>query len=317
MSECMNESVYVREYAHYNWGTKYDFTEELDDYCDWLRSIGRKVRTIVTYHSDIKTALEGLYKAGLPWKCREIGPREIYYLKDNMSVKEQTAHVRIKRLDAMIQWKVGRSVVQEMSILWNRVIRERHFISKEQFGAMYRIATPPERMVLLLGGMMGLRRAEITAIKLDDIGPFTITIHGKGHGDQGLVSTETMPMEVIEELKVYKRWRSKNVRDPYDRRLIIMTLPNGAVCRQKFQGTRISEAMTDLAQRVGVTASTHALRRLFGTTAYAVSGHDLAVTQKMLRHASPNTTIMCYIDADETTKTETLSGVGALLASAL
>ena len=313
----MSEYESMRVCEHYHWGEEHDYTVELEDYCDWLRSIGRKVRTIITYHSDIKAALQALHDADLPWRCSEIGPNEIYYIKDNMGIKEQTAHVRIKRLDAMIQWKTGHSVVLNMSILWNRVIRERHFISKEQFGQMYRLATPPEKMVLVLGGMMGLRRAEIAAIKLDDISSHSITIHGKGHGDQGLVTDERMPPEVIAELKSYKKWRAKVCTNPYDRRLILMTTPNGKVCLAKFQGTRISEAVTELAKKAGVEASTHSLRRLFGTTAYAVSGHDLSVTQKMLRHASPNTTILCYIEADDAAKTETLSGVGALLASAI
>ena len=81
--------------------------------------------------------------------------------------------------------------------------------------------------------------------------------------------------------------------------------------------TRVSESVSECANRAGIVATTHSLRRLFGTTAYAVSGHDLSVTQRMLRHASPNTTIMCYIDADETAKNEALNGVGAMLASAI
>jgi integrase len=61
-----------------------------------------------------------------------------------------------------------------------------------------------------------------------------------------------------------------------------------------------------LARRAGVDASTHTLRRLFGTMIYSATDHDLAATARLLRHADIATTVECYIEPSRNRDTQTL-----------
>lgn len=292
-------------------------TSELTQYVTFLQTHGRKKRTIDTYHSQIYRCLCYLSIAKRPTLCSEIREEDIYYLKDALPVKEQTVHEMLKVFDGMIAWKTGRSVIKNMTIFWNRVIRERVFITPEDFAKMYRLANPPERMVLVLGAMMGLRRAEMDAIMMDDIGSKYLRVHGKGHGEEGLVVSLEMPPEVIREMKIYKVWRTKHVQ-PSERKFIVMVTPSGKIRTGKNMHAAISEAITKLARMAGVEgASTHALRRLFATTVYKVTNGDTVVTQHLCRHASPNTTMMCYIEPNAEGQHDAIVSVGSVLASSL
>lgn len=44
---------------------------------------------------------------------------------------------------------------------------------------------PQDRLILHLGSAYGLRRGEISALKIGDLGPDMMTVHGKGHGPDG------------------------------------------------------------------------------------------------------------------------------------
>jgi len=68
-------------------------------------------------------------------------------------------------------------------------------------------ADPTQRMILILGGMMGLRRSDIAGLRDGDIDGNRMVIRGKGHGRDGLVSVMEMPPPVTRELDRYFRWR--------------------------------------------------------------------------------------------------------------
>ena len=76
-----------------------------------------------------------------------------------------------------------------------------------------------------------------------------------------------------------------------------------------------------LAKSVGVEATCHSLRRLFATNLYygvdGSGGCDLATLKDLMRHASVNTTLSCYIDVREREKDESIRKLGASLGGVL
>ena len=281
---------------------------EMNEWCAYLRSRGRKDRTIRTYASNVRRCLLQLASHGRPYRAADITEDSIYFLKDTLPVREWTVREMLHNLDRMILWRTGRSILDGMSILWNRTIRQRTYFSRDEFERMYALADPPERLVLVLGAMMGLRRSEIVGIRLEDIGETDILIHGKGHGTDGLVVRQPMPPEAKEEIREYRRWRDPRV-PPRERHLLIMTTRTGRICRQDT-GKRVSDAMSELAAKAGAHGSTHTLRRLYGTTVYRVSGEDIVVTKQLLRHANVSTTIQCYIEPNFEKAREVVLDIG-------
>lgn len=74
----------------------------------------------------------------------------------------------------------------------------------------------------------------------------------------------------------------------------------------EFLKDTVPRKIKSLARRAGVDASTHTLRRLFGTTIYSATDHDLAATARLLRHADIATTVECYIEPSRNRDTQTL-----------
>lgn len=218
--------------------------------------------------------------------------------------KESTVRFNLERYNAYIEWATGTDHLARLKLQWNRPQRHRTFITKEDFKRMYARANPPQRLVLVLGAYMGLRRSEIVGIDLDHIGADYILVHGKGHGPDGLVVRQYMPMAVREELDRYLTWRAQYVSE--DRRdLLITVLMNGrGVNRDRLRTETVYRWVRELAESIGVEASPHTLRRLFCTTLYNKgkgtdgNGADLKTITTLTRHADIAVLFDCYINPD-------------------
>lgn len=72
---------------------------------------------------------------------------------------------------------------------------------------------------------------------------------------------------------------------------------------------------------VGVDATCHSLRRLFCTNLYygvdGEGGCDLATLKDLMRHASVNTTLTCYIDVRDREKDEIMRKFGTSMGRVL
>lgn len=213
-------------------------------------------------------------------------------------------------LDRYIQHETGRSVMATMDILWNRQLEKRRlFIDGTEYTRLLRAAKPWERIILVLGGMMGLRRQEMLDIRLGDIRENDIIIHGKGHGASGLVAPQPMPEGVREEIDRYLDWRRTQI--PVDDYLIIIPdgKQHGGLSKRTFMAENVSRMIARLGRRTGVTLTTHSLRRFFGTSVYEISDGDIDLTRRLMRHADPRVTLECYIRPDERKKKSTINSL--------
>lgn len=297
--------------------------EQIREYCQHLLDTGRKKSTIGTYRSSLEICIGLLARAGMNTDARKIGEAEIYYLVGHLDMIEATARAYLMVLNGMIEYFTGVSVVRRMKILWNRPIRNRVFITTDDLIKMYSIADIKEKLILVLGAFMGLRRDEMQHIRLDDIRRDRIIIHGKGHGQNGLVFEQPMPIEVREIIDRYIRWRNSlpGIDRSEGRLIVYHDQRRNEIRRYADRCGAISEIVSELGQRAGVTATCHSLRRLFCTNLYygidGEGGCDLATLKDLMRHASVNTTLTCYIEVRDQEKEKALREFSADLGRVL
>jgi integrase len=289
---------------------------QVDDYCDYLIRTGRKRSTVKTYRSQLRMCIELLTRGGLPTEAEKISEESIYYLIRTLDMTEPSARSYLMVLNGMIEHYTGVALVRKMRILWNRPIRNRVFITTDDFIRLFSIANDREKVVLVLGAFMGLRREEMQHITLSDIRRDRIIIHGKGHGKNGLVCEQPMPIEVKEIIDRYLRWRSSLTgEDRSEGRLIVYYDKKRNVIDHYCDGCgALSDMIRDLGKRAGVEVTCHSLRRLFCTNLYygvdGEGGCDLATVKDLMRHASINTTLQCYIDVKDQEREKAMRNFG-------
>lgn len=133
------------------------------------------------------------------------------------------------------------------------------------------IADEDTSLILDLGARMGLRRGEIAAVHADHVTDFGLRIDGKG----GRVRTVPIPPAMRERLTALHGW----------------AFPG------RFTGHRSGDWVADRVAAVMPGYAPHALRHYFATTVYRRT-HDLRALQKLLGHASIETT-QRYVFVDQ------------------
>ncbi len=268
----------------------------IEEYLDYLRSHGRAERTLRDYQNKLSEMEQALRAGGFPTDPGETGTEALLYMRRALHGKEDTVRQYLELWDRFIVWRTGQRVLPRLGLLWNRKQIRRTFISAEEYGHMMGSAQEPwERIVLVLGGMMGCRRIEMLRLRIEDIGNGEILLRGKGHGD-GLIETQPLTETTAAEIEKYLAWRNRQPGASADDRFLLIPNKRGGFLGEKTMETLVPRIVTELAERAGARATTHTLRRLFGTTIYNSTDHDLATTSRLLRHASVKVTLDCYIE---------------------
>ena len=278
----------------------------INDYLEFLKAHGRTEKTIKDYRLKLSQAEKALEAGGYSTDPTETDGDAFLYLRRAIPGKEETVRQIMKAWDRLVEWTTGRKILPTLGLLWNRKQVRRTFISPEQYAGMMKAARDPfERVLLVLGGMMGCRRIEMIRLRIEDVGENTVTIRGKGHQD-GLIIPQPINGTVREELRAYMAWRATLPGSEHDPRLLILPRRYGGFLSESTMEYTVPRKIKSLARRAGVDASTHTLRRLFGTTIYSATDHDLAATARLLRHADIATTVECYIEPSRNRDTQTL-----------
>lgn len=269
------------------------YMTETDDWLRHLGSMGRKDGTLRTHRNNVRRCLETLAADGRSTDARDIATGDILFLWRTLPVKEAVRRSYLRSLSCMVRYHNGRDVLKDANLLHNRESRDRVFIGKEDFATVYAHADPRQRVILCLGAYMGLRRSEIASIRDSDIRDGRLQVHGKGHGEQGMVVTVPIPDDVMREIESYRASGMKEGRRLDDH------LVQNRDHRGNLHGmhpSRISETVRCLGDRCGVPITTHSLRRFFATTLYYETGCDIQTIRGMMRHADAGTTLRCYVE---------------------
>lgn len=135
-------------------------------------------------------------------------------------------------------------------------------------------AAPVERAWITLSAYAGLRACEIAPMRGEHVRrggtPYLFIPEQKG----GQEATVPLASRVLAELDPWPRtgwmWQASGPLKPDD----------------------VSARIGALFRRLGIAATLHQCRHRFGTMTYRASGHDLRVTQELMRHASPTSTAL-------------------------
>lgn len=282
------------------WLMNADDTRDMDYFLAYLSAKGRKETTIRTYREALRSLRRTLDDMGLYGSMRHITPDDVVQLKDAMTVSETSKKLYLIVLGRFQESLGLENSVKKADILWNRTEPRRLFIRPDDFRVLIASCDARERIVLMLGAYMGLRRSEICSLRWDDITGNIMKVHGKGHGQDGKVAYLKIPRPMMAALDA---WRILNTSEH------VAVLRDGRMMTSGQLGRLVSK----VAKRCGVAMTPHSLRRLFATTLYE-TGADLNTIRCLMRHESVNTTVSCYIDVNPVVRSQALDALCLALA---
>ncbi len=279
-------------------GTEYE--SELMAYIGAMEHRGLKRTTIIGKVRSVIACLRALEGAGTSTSVEDVTPEAVEYLRTLLdTVSETTARLYIRHFGDFVEFLTGYNPVREARILWNPdgSLVKRKFIFRREWDRLISIAEDEQRVILLLGALMGLRRAEIADLRLDDFHGGTVTIHGKGHGAEGKVVTMAVPRPVADAISDYLPKRARILAvygDNSEGHLLVRGVQYPG---EPMTPDTVGEIVYSLGKRAGVDLSTHSLRRLYATTLNDI-GTDMDSLRRMMRHEDVKTTMRCYLAPD-------------------
>ena len=156
-------------------------------YLEFLVVRNRTPSTIKTYRSILRTLIRALIEIKGPnMSLEDITDEDIFALIRDNRLKGATMKQKLCVLGSWMEYELGSEPIKRMRLLWNKEDICRRFLTLEQFNIIYSVTTTDlERLVLLMGAELGMRRHEIVSVNIRDIHKGKITIHGKGHNTSG------------------------------------------------------------------------------------------------------------------------------------
>lgn len=278
--------------------TAVDYSD-MERYLEYLEEHGRRPSTIENTRILLRHILRTMAEHGRPTTAVSIRTEDVEWVfKRFPGVSDQTRCEYAKYVSRMCVKLGGPDHYRLMDTLTNRPTRKRTWITLREFGILYRHADPTERMILVLGALMGIRRFEIAGLRDEDIDldRMEMTIRGKGHGPDGLVEVMDIPEDVAREIVAYRDYKAETAPTAEGSRCLVQALRYGRW--KDIAPGYVSDHVRLLGRRVGIHVATHSLRRLYATTLVNEIGAELDTVRRLMRHADVSTTLKCYVQAD-------------------
>lgn len=239
---------------------------------------------------------------------------EVRYTQDRVSEPTLRAYMTVFGL--FVEHVTGTNPYNDRLMRWSiELAGKRKFLTDEEWAELAREADPTERIIVVLGSMMGLRRMEIANLKVEDVGKFYVHVEGKGSGPRGKEAEQVLDDMTRALIGDYMAYRGRIIETYGDRskgRLVICDRGDYVGCPYSAGG--ISRVMRRLSDRTGVYFTCHCLRRYYATSLYD-DGTELNKIRVLMRHTSLETTLNKYINVDTRKLIEAQSGVTGRMAA--
>lgn len=213
-------------------------------------------------------------------------------------IKKSSVNAYIRPLKAMFTWFVDNEYLDNSPFDKIKSLKTPKsmpvFLTHEEISAMFGACkTLTDKLIFGLLVTTGLRRSELTNLKIDDIDGQHILPMGKGDKSRRLI----LQPEIDDLLCEYLEYRKENnINSEY---LLISKTGN------KFSGESIRQKIQSIGKRAGIpeqrlsTIHPHSLRHSYAANMLE-SGADIKVLQVGLGHASMNTTSEIYAHVRDT-----------------
>lgn len=294
-----------------------DYTD-MERYLEDLEAHGRRETTIIYTRTLLRNVLREMARNGRPTTVNTIRTEDVEWVYNNFpGVSEQTRIAYAHGVSRMCVKLGGPDHFKLLDVLSNRYVPNRNWITLDDFAVLYRHAEPPVRMILVLGVFMGLRRFEIASIRDEDIDLLgrTMTIHGKGHGKDGLVVRMDMPEDVVREIERFRAYKDTTAPREEGSACLVQTINYGRWV--DIAPPCVGAHVRELGKECGIRVTPHALRRLYATILTNQVGAELETVRRLMRHSDVSTTLKCYVYPDPTKPRRAMEMMSGIINSAL
>lgn len=254
-----------------------------------------------------------------PIELEEIVPEDLSEVRfAQRSVSENTLRTYLSVFGQFVEFTLGRNPYAEGLMRWNSDMAARRiFLTKDEFIRIAEEADPTERIIVILGATLGLRKMEIVNLEVSDITSRFVHIRGKGSGPRGKEADQILDEDtaaLINEYLDYRRTVLERYGDFSEGRLVVND--SGPLRGHPFTDEGIAMRVRRFSDRLGIPFSCHCFRRFYATSLYD-SGVDYNMIRTMMRHAKLDTTLNIYINVDTRKMAEAQRGIGGLMREAI
>jgi integrase len=189
--------------------------------------------------------------------------------------------------------------------------RRRQWLERDELGEALAAADGlKERVPLALMGTVGLRRAEVGAVRWVDWDEADLLVPGKG----GTYRPAAVPPGTRRMLAEWRRELEDAIGRPLQPEEFIVPsavrIPNAANPTETagfyfnpskgVSARSVSGLLYRVSARLGRNITPHDLRRTYNGLLRKVANLDLGDRQKLMRHSSPSTTVLHYDQPQDT-----------------
>lgn len=217
--------------------------------------------------------------------------RTLEWMKENYSVATQRNYFFYIR--ELLKRSDNHSF-EDIRVVYPTDIRPNvDWLTLDEAMKLIRAELPPlERIIIVLGLCQGLRRIEMTNLRVSDIheeGEY-ITVLGKGTGGGKFRSVRFHPIFHT----AFLRWMetrtglAQQCRDDVSDNALLVYIKGASL--RAYSTDYMTEFIKKLSEKMGMTFSAHTLRRTFGREMYH-SGVRVETIAKILGHSSTEMTL--------------------------
>lgn len=270
----------------------------MEEWLSWMEHRGRRPKTLKTYRSSLRNVIYFLDGNGMECRPDRMEEDDVYYLVNHYIATENTVRYYVTVLGEWTKYYNNR-VLKSMGLLWNNNgTPNAKWIYRYEFNKMLsHCCDPTERLILLLGGFCGLRRAEISGLRMCDYDGKKLIVTGKGHRNG---KTREIPLTDVmrKEVDDYIRKREDIIGDRILRNEgSLLICPVGKNYIHKVLPDHVGLIVKGIAARSGIPCTTHSLRRMFATSLFDAK-IEPPVVQHLMGHENIETTFR-YFRKDE------------------
>ena len=295
------------------------FGDRIRAYYDFMVDHYFRPTTCKSQVNSVVYAIRTIEEVLGPFELEELTSEDLFEVRFNQRrVSEPTLRTYLTVFGQFVQFTIGSNPYSDRLMRWNNgMVARRIFLTQEEFMTIAREADPTERIIVVLGATLGLRKMEIVNLKVSDVGTRFIHVEGKGSGPMGKVADPILDPDTAALIDDYLQYRKK-VLDMFgdfsEGRLLVCD--RGINAGHPFTLEGIASFVRSFSDRLGFRFSCHCFRRYYATSLYD-SGVDLNMIRTMMRHTKLDTTLEKYINVDTRRMASAQSKIGGAMRNAM